>query len=395
MNRTYFLTFAIVSMLLLSCDGMDAPSTGDGPDTPPVEDVKVPVLTLDADTFYIKADGNDKSTFVVRLDGETLTEGYTISRIVGGAPEEYDSDSWSASDEGEASFVATYTLPAEDGAEPVVLETPRIVVKAVSYDVPATAYDPQPANLDFVRRILLTQFTGTECVSCPGMKKELETFMSNAENSSRSVLASVHSGVFTETDPARLDVPLHEALGANVKPALVLNFNTSASYSLPWVDGFSSNLASKFARLYNESEAKAGISVNAVRTEGVLRVKAAVKAAEASDFRIGAWILEDGIEGVQAGINDKDYYIHDNCVRAVEGEVSKGEDYSGYRLGYIEAGCRGEYVFEFDIDDSWVFDNCHLVVFITTPNSTGTKYYVNNVIDCPITGQTPFDYLEE
>ena len=344
-------------MLSFSCESVDTPVVDDGTgsdNTTP--DVNVPsVLTLDADTFYIKAGGVDKSDFVVSLDGVALTEGYTISQIVSGQLQDYNDDGWTSSVEAEARFVAFYE---KDGER---LESPIITVKAVGYDVPATVADPKPSCYDFVRRIFMTQFTGTECI--------------------------------TESDPARIDVPLDAAMGANVKPALVLDFNNTSSYQLVFGDGFPSKLNQNFDRLYNNSPALAGMSVNSVIVGDKLRAKVSVKVAESSIFRVGAWILEDGIEGIQKGAPDDSYNIHNNCVRAVDSEAVPGTDYSGYSLGQLEKGGRAEYVFEFDIDQKWVLDNCRLVVFVTVPNTRGDKYFVNNVIDCGfLTGQKQYDY---
>ena len=380
---------SVVSILSFSCDGVDTPvdgGTGSGNNTVPGVDAPS-VLTLDANTFYIKADGADKSTFVVSLDGVVLTEGYTISQIVDGQLQDYTADGWVSSVEAEARFVAFYEKDEER------LESSAITVKAVNYDVPVTVADPKPSSYDFVRRLFMVQFTGTECVNCPKMKQELESFLSKEANSSRVVLASAHCGIYTETDPARIDIPLDGALGANVKPSLVLDFNTTASYRVEWGDNFPSQLTQKFERLYQLSPALAGISVNSVIDGEKLRAKVSVKVAESSKFRVGAWILEDGIEGIQTGAPDQSYNIHNNCVRAVQGEVAANEDYSGFSLGQLSKGDRVEYMFEFDIEQKWVLENCRLVVFITTPNTRGDKYFVNNVIDCgTLTGQTAYDY---
>ena len=45
--------------------------------------------------------------------------------------------------------------------------------------------------------------------------------------------------------------------------------------------------------------------------------------------------------------------------------------------------------------DEFVVDNLRLVVFVTTSaqdEKGNTYYYVNNVIECPINGKTPYQY---
>ena len=58
---------------------------------------------------------------------------------------------------------------------------------------------------------------------------------------------------------------------------------------------------------------------------------------------------------------------------------------------WIEQGGTAEYVFEVLVDDNWKLENCHMAVFVTDQNTKG-KYYVNNVVDCPIVGQVPYEY---
>ena len=396
MSRKSFFILSVVSLLLLSCDGMDTPSAGQGV-TPPAEEEKESVLILDADTFYIKSDGISSSTFTVYLDGEVLSGGYTISKVENGQTVAYNSDSWSSGLEGEATFVASYQLSESaesDGVQPVVLTSPKITIKAVPYDVPSTVADPKPACLDFVRRMFLVQFTGTGCSACPGMRAALEKFLNQDGYASKSVLAAVHPkglSLYTENDPARIDIPLHVPFGLNALPALSMNLEL-CTYTA-WSEEFYSVLKSRFNRQYR-TPAKVGISVNSVREGEELMVKITVKAAETSPLRVGAWILEDGIIGPQAGTDNPAYTIHNNCVRGVQGVVEEGEDYSGTFMGAVEKGARAEHVFRFTIDEGWDFDKCRLVAFVTIPDAQGRKYYVNNVIACPITGQMPFEYNE-
>ena len=380
----------IASMLLLSCDGMDVSDTTDtsggnttGNDT---EAQKPSVLTLTADTYYIKADGNDACTLTVSLDGEALKEGFVIRNITESA--DHQGTEFKSSQTGEWRFMATYQAPSSDNSESSeVLQTLPITVKAVEFDVPPTVEDPQPENLSFVRRVLFTQFTGTGCVACPGMKSALKKFMEDQEHASKVVLVAAHSGIYTDGDPAKLDEGLDQALGANVKPHLDINFK---QYSWQTSSG-NEMLKSNLNKAYNQSQAKAAISVNSVNVDGLLRVKVSVKAALKDKYRVGLWVLEDAIYGVQQGTRDESYYIHDDCVRAVYGEVKDQIDYSGFQLGDIEQGGTAEYVFEVPVDDKWKLENCHMAVFVTTPSASG-RYYVNNVVDCPIVGQVPYEY---
>ena len=82
---------------------------------------------------------------------------------------------------------------------------------------------------------------------------------------------------------------------------------------------------------------------------------------------------------------------HDNCIRYADSRVTN-IDYSGFSLGTVEAGQTSEYVFTIDLDEDWVADNCHVVVFVTVPDEKGRYYSVTNAVDVPLEGSYPFEY---
>ena len=120
-------------------------------------------------------------------------------------------------------------------------------------------------------------------------------------------------------------------------------------------------------------------------------------AAETNEFRIGAWLIEDGIYSKQSNKGyPGDFNTHDHCIRVADSKVS-GTDFSGHALGEIEAGSTAEYSFSIDVDSDWNADNCSLVLFVTSPESrNGSKYfYVNNTVEMPLDGTIDYEYLDE
>ncbi|HIZ86558.1 MAG TPA: Omp28-related outer membrane protein, partial [Candidatus Coprenecus pullistercoris] len=120
---------------------------------------------------------------------------------------------------------------------------------------------------------------------------------------------------------------------------------------------------------YMRSGTKAGISARAELNGSTLVVLASVKAAETSEFRIGAWLLEDGIEGRQSNYYPDswtdDFDTHDNCIRIADSRVSNS-NFTGHSLGTVKAGQTAEYAFVMTVDEKWNAENCHLVLFVTT-----------------------------
>ena len=46
------------------------------------------------------------------------------------------------------------------------------------------------------------------------------------------------------------------------------------------------------------------------------------------------------------------------------------------------------------LEDGWVAENCHLALFITTPEDGEDYFSVNNAVSCSINGEVSFDYLK-
>ena len=84
-----------------------------------------------------------------------------------------------------------------------------------------------------------------------------------------------------------------------------------------------------------------------------------------------------------------DYNTHDNCIRLVDSKLSNS-NYTGHPLGTIEAGETAEYAFVMTLDQGWVVDNLHLVIFVTTPE--GKAWLVNNAVACPVNGSVEYQY---
>ena len=266
-----------------------------------------------------------------------------------------------------------------------------VSVTAIGFPVPELPEDPDPENTSFSRKVLLTQFTGTGCGYCPGMIELLRSVMADEDYSSRTVLTACHS--YNSNDPAFYSGGLDMALGVMGYPMVVADMSLSYNNY--------NNLAglkNTIDAAYDSSPAKAGISARAELDGNTLVVIASVKAAETSVFRIGAWLLEDGIEGQQANYIAAswtgDYNTHDNCIRVADSRLSN-TNFTGHSLGTIEAGETAEYAFVINIEEGWVAENCHLALFITAPEAESSDIFtVNNAVSCDINGEVTYQYSE-
>lgn len=343
-------------------------------------------LTLRANPTMILSDGEYASNLEVYVGSTRVYDDVTFYDEENNLLELPDMK-FTATEEG------TYTIWAARGDKFSNTVTITAVEEfPLATEIPA---DPNPASTSFVRKILLTQFTGTGCGFCPYMVNIIRELP--ASYSKHYILTAAHR--FNESDPAFLQTALEQSMAVPGFPTLAVDlYALESDYRTPGL--FSAMVQAAI----NREKAKAGIAacVSYNDKTRMVSVKAEVKAAVTDNFRIGAWVLEDGIYGEQynpKGVSGYNYNIHDNSIRLVESKVSSS-DYTGFYLGEVKAGEKMEYQFNaanMVLDPSWKAENCRVVVFITTKgdgSATGTlnEWYVNNVVECPLNSAVAYQY---
>lgn len=355
-------------------------------------------LVLTATPSTITADGEDVAILEVTLDGEVIEEGFTLydeeDNIV-----ELENMEFSTTVAGEYKFWAAYKAYNS--------ETITITAEEPTTDGPDNPDEPEgptdedPKNLNFKRRVLLIQFTGTGCGYCPGMISALREVMQDKTFANNTVLAAAHR--YNGTDPAYLaNYALDIAMGVGGFPSL--------SADMYYTYGLYSNMVEVIHKMvdasFERTTTKAGISAVSYIEDDKVIIKATVKAAEESMFRIGAWLLEDGIYGQQTNYGfEGDFNTHDNCIRIADSKVSTS-DYTGYEIGPVDEdgkvqpikkGETAEYTFTIELKDKWKRENCSLVLFVTAPEKLQGResYFVNNVIEMPLEGEVAFEYEDD
>ena len=375
--------FCATLMLCNSC------LTGVGTD----EDMNAPVkpqipadgkLELTATPSTIVADGEEFSKLTLTKGGVEITEGFTLYN---GSDQkvELPDMKFTATQKGKYQFWAAY------GTD--YTETITITATEKKPDAPDAPSDDNPDKINFKRRVLLIQFTGTGCGYCPGMTATLRQVMAEEKYAENVVLVAAHR--YNETDPAYLKgAALDQAMGIASYPQVAVDMHTRTT------NYYYGPVASMIDDAIARVDARAGIAAVSEYDEATrtVSITATVKAAETNQFRIGAWLIEDGIYGYQQnyGVAEGDFNTHDHCVRAADSKVS-GSDFSGHALGEIAAGATADYSFSIKLDDKWVADNCRLVLFVSSPEARSgrTYFYVNNTVEMPLEGSVDYEYLEE
>ena len=351
-------------------------------------------LLLVADKTTIYDNGTDGATFTLYYDGMTLKEGYEL--YIGKGEEMIAGNKFTSTTQG------TFEVWAAYGA--LVSNTININVVATPPAAPAAPEDTNPEKSNFVRRVLLTQFTGTNCGYCPYMMNALYEAATSTEYGDKIVIAAAH--LFNEKgygDPAHLfdAQTLDNAMGIYNYPNLVTDLDKSSKD----INYFFAPVADAINTAYNRVAVKGGIAVNSKyhAEENYIVINTTVKAKETTEFRIGAWLLEDNIKGKQANggatpVEGIDFNTHENCIRIADSKKANN-DFSGFDLGTIEAGKTASREFAFKLKENgagnqttWNHDNLRVIVFISTKE--GDKWLVNNVVKCPKDGSVDFEYAE-
>lgn len=393
----------MAAVMLFSCQGTIDPSqggSGDGPD--PVDPTPTPenlTLKLMSDRNLLQANV-DVATLTVTLGDEVITEDVTI----------YDGD-FNVVDLKDFKFVAPAAGDYVFWASYGTYNSEEISIRAIDVPIPETPADSKPESTSFKARVLMTEFTTTGCAYCPNMKILLHNALEDASVADKVVLTACHSGLINgKADPAFVKTTLDDFCNVSGFP----NVNFDMYYSFGNYNVGTSEMRGIIDDMYSAKEdVAAGIAVNSSVDGEKLLFKVTLKAAADGEYRVGAFLLEDGIYGVQSGGSAQDWMnTHDGVIRYIDSKYGK-DQYFGHSVGKVEKGRTADYVFDWDLDviwsegalkgeqygnyywDEFVMDNLHLVVFVSTlgiDDKGNQFYYVNNVIDCPVNGMTPYEY---
>lgn len=386
-----YASLLMAAVMLASCQGQGGEEGGStGSKT----------LTVTSDKNLIQTFGGDYANITVKLDDEVVTEGVTFfdgkNKVISIPDFKFAADE-----------VGEYQIWANYGT----YNSETITIKAISTEIPETPADPKPSSTDFKVRVLLSEFTTVGCTACPNMKLVLHDAMESI--SDKVVAVECHSGLVNNVaDPCYIQTGFDEFCAITGYPTVNLDmYSTFSNYTLG-----ASSFNSLVGQLYDAKEdAAAGIAVNSCYENGQLVAKVTVKAAQEGAYRVGAFLLEDGIYGKQlGGLAEEWMDTHDGVVRYIDSQYySNGDKYYGHSLGNLKSGDTADYMFVWMMDEIWAEgsrngevsggvawssfneDNLHLAVFVSTvgEDKKGNQYYyVNNVIDCPVNGQTPYEY---
>ena len=252
--------------------------------------------------------------------------------------------------------------------------------------------DPYPSALDFSQKMLLLDHTGTQCGNCPLMIMALDELEKDSEYASSYTLASVHSYA---GDPMgnSLIQEISKPYVANGWPTTNVNFrnNGVGAYERYQMT------TDKLKALIDEDRktlVPSGVASIATLEDRELTLTLSIKAGEEGRYRVGAFVLEDGINAKQSNYapeitGDRDFNTHNNVVRTVVGRDPNG-GFTGIDLGRVRKGETAFTVETVELGSGWKLENCYLVLYVT--EQIGDTYVCVNSSYAPINGEASFEY---
>lgn len=335
-------------------------------------------LSFTASSEQLRSDGADAITFAVSVkDAEGIVHDVTEHAEIYLNHEKTPmaSNVFTTQKEGVYVFYAVYGLQVSED----------IIVTAIN-DVPALPADPQQDNLSFRHRMLLVQHTGATCSNCPRMMESLRTLSQDEAYNSLYHHVASHSYNGGEADAAYSEAARDLSMAYNLTglyPMLTFNL-TSVSVGTDLQE-----IKTQIDQL-KKDKADVGIAAAASITGEDVIVNVEIKAAKANNYRVAAWLLEDDIYSLQSGMYESWHNTHENALRYAAGKASQ-LSFVGDRLGELKAGEKAGKVFVLPVDQTWVKENCEVLVIVTSADENG-NYDIANCALCQIGDTVSYDY---
>ena len=336
MKLAKFFALALAALAFVGC----GEPTPDGPDVKPTGDA---VLVANNNSVEV----NTPIEFTITAaDGTDLTADAVI----------YDKSN-------DYAVVENPFTPIMDGDYEFYAVVGDIITNTVKVSVvptiPALPEDSEPANTVFNHRILLVDHTGNTCGYCPHMMKALKTVSETGDYHSKYYEAMAHT--YSNGDPAFSGAAsaVTNHFGVTGYPALTFNFYHTARADANSGESF---IMGQIDALWKAEGADAGIAAAATLASKSVVVNTEVKAAVANDYRITAWLLEDGIYAKQTNATEEWMNTHDNAIR----QRVSSDDISGVDLGTLAAGEKKSTALTLNIiGNKWNRDNLKVMVIVS------------------------------
>lgn len=369
--KKIFKLFALLAMLTAcaACEG--EPSNGDEND-----EFLSGSISLLSNHDIIRSNGTDEATLTVLLtdDGGIIHDVTAQAEIYLSTSEEpMAGNKFATSQEGRHTLYALYGLAVSNNLE----------IKAVG-GISDTPTDSNASSTDFSHRLLAIQHTGTGCPNCPALMNNLKRVSEDANYASKYYHIASHSYNADDKAYSSSAAMLSGELNVHSYPWISFNFVAAKSYL-----GDIENIKSCID-LFHEESARVGISAASNVIDGTIYANINIKAAEAGNYRVGMWVLEDNIYSTQASATASWQNNHNNCLREMAGK-NKNERLYGKSVGMVAAGAQMGTIISAEVNSEWYLGNCKLLFFVATDDGNGGLELVNSIL-CPVGESVGYAY---
>ena len=240
----------------------------------------------------------------------------------------------------------------------------------------------------YLQQMVAMQFTSVGCVNCPTLGNAIKNIQKNIPGA--IIPVSFHLD-YDIDDP--MSLPLctnfykkvdHINDGACRLPMFAMNFRLGSERIISEYVKIESQLAYQTEKY----PAVCGIAINTTNdsTAGKITVKARFKSDIAASFKYHLFLVEDGIQYSQKGIESGEY-THDNVFRYMIGEDVRGVDLNLRKA--LVPGQEYEVNKTIEVSTEWKVENLRVVVAML--NEVDSEWGANNATTCAVGSSV--DYL--
>ena len=361
------------SVLILTSCGSEGAGDKDNA-SPDYETVPEGVLRVFADKTVIKADGADAVTFRVMYGSEDVSNARTMHlvRIEG----DVETDMAAGACSFTTASAGTYTFRAYLYRSGDVHSDNSVVVTAT----------PVESAVRWHQKTVALQFTAVGCTSCPSMSQTLQAYQQ--EHPGELIAMAFHTN-FQISDPMYIDIAdtYHSYFKLSGYPSGVLNFRSNSDFMA------SSDMSTLIAEEKKEYPTTCGVALETSYDSASRKAEVTVKVISStpSRYRYHIFLLEDGIEYMQAGVTGN--YIHNNVVR-----YHSAPDVTGTNMNDRKDFIPGQEVRtmtrSIDILQSWNPANLKVVGIAMSSPDNGTTWECNNAAVCALGVNADYEYLK-
>ncbi len=381
MKLTKFFALLCAALAFVSCE--EKPNGPDGPDGP--QNNVNGDLTLSADVTTVEL--GETVTFTAMQKDEATGEEVDVTKSV----TLYDADLNKLSNPFTPTVSGVINVTATKGK--YTSNTVAITVMAQMPEVPA---DPDADNLAFNHRAIVIDHTGVNCGYCPGMTDKLLA-LAKTEWHKHYNEVTCHAGSMSTGDPGNSAAAnaLNQMQSNYIEgyPNICINFHTAAVGNYGQ-SAFLQYMAQAFEGYIKKDGADVGIAMAVEGDSTNIYCAAQVKAKEAKEYKVVAWLLESNIYSPNQAGATKDYHkLYNFALRNISGEYSRN-NVAGESIGVLESGKTYDCAFTLPIvSTKWNWENMGVLVIVSAKDANNRWDVVNSAY-CPVKESKSYEYVE-